>query len=169
MEKINKEELLEELINDYGRLVFSICYRITRNYFDSEDLTQDTFLSAYKNLDTFEGQYGKAWVSKIATNKCLDYMKNGARKMIATEDTYFIDLLEDRKEPLDLCIEEEMKLQIRDLCKSLKEPYSEVAYEHICKGKTAKELASIRKIPLKTIQTQIYRAKSMLRDCLRKE
>ena len=62
------------------------------NPFDAEDLTQDVFLSAYKNLSRFDGTYEKAWLSKIAIRKCLDHLKAAGRRTIPTEDTYFEQL-----------------------------------------------------------------------------
>ncbi|MCI8334004.1 MAG: RNA polymerase subunit sigma-70, partial [Lachnospiraceae bacterium] len=44
---INREEQLEALIDRYQNLIFSICYKMTADYFASEDLAQETFLSAY--------------------------------------------------------------------------------------------------------------------------
>ncbi len=169
MEKINKEEFLEELITQYGKLVFSICYRLTKNYFDSEDLAQDTFLSVYKNIDSFHGDNMKAWISKIATNKCLDYLKRGGRNNLLTEDTYFMDIKSKEPTPLEICLNNEAKDRVRDVCKELKPPYNVIAYEHFCKGVTTTELAKQQGKPVKTIRTQVYRAKGMLRELLRKE
>lgn len=169
MEKINNEEFLEELITEYGKLVFSICYRLTKNYFDSEDLAQDTFLSAYKNRESFHGDSMKAWVSKIATNKCLDYLKRGGRNNLLTEDTYFMDMKSKEPTPEDICLENEVKERIRCICTKLKPPYDEIAYEHFCNGVTTTELAEKLGKPIKTIRTQVYRAKGMLRELWRKE
>lgn len=54
--KIDREEKLKELMDGYSKLVFSICYRLTNDYFTAEDLTQETFLSAYSSLDRFDGR-----------------------------------------------------------------------------------------------------------------
>lgn len=169
MEKINKDEFLEELISKYGKLVFSICYRLTKNYFDSEDLAQDTFLSVYKNMDSFHGDNMKAWISKIATNKCLDYLKCGGRNNLLTEDTYFIDIKSKEPTPEEICLNNEVNDKISDVCKELKPPYDEIAYKHFCNGVTTTELAKQLGKPIKTIRTQVYRAKGMLRELLRKE
>ena len=56
------EETLERLIHQYQNLIYSICYRLTGDYFDAEDLAQDTFLSAYKNLARFDGNNERAWL-----------------------------------------------------------------------------------------------------------
>ena len=59
---------------------------MTSDYFASEDLTQDTFLSAYKHLSEFDGKYEKAWICRIATNKCLDYLQSAGRRSIPMAD-----------------------------------------------------------------------------------
>ena len=89
---ITREEYLEYLIHTYQNLIFSICLKSVGNPFDAEDLTQDVFLSAYKDLSRFDGTYEKAWLSKIAVRKCLDHLKAAGRRTIPTEDTYFEQL-----------------------------------------------------------------------------
>ena len=69
---INREEQLEALIDRYQNLIFSICYKMTADYFASEDLAQETFLSAYEKYTSFDGRNEKAWICRIAVNKCLD-------------------------------------------------------------------------------------------------
>ena len=66
---------LEIALEQYERLIFSICYRMVGDYFDAQDVTQETFLTYYKVLERFNGQNEKAFLTKIATNKCLDFLK----------------------------------------------------------------------------------------------
>ena len=68
---ITEKQYLEYLIKQYQNLIYSICLKSVGNPFDAEDLTQEVFLSAYKNLSRFDGNYEKAWLSKIAVRKCL--------------------------------------------------------------------------------------------------
>ena len=72
---------------------------MTGNQFDAEDLTQDTFLSIYKNLATFQKEYEKAWVCRIATNKGLDFLKGAGRRSEPKEDTYFEELKDQTASP----------------------------------------------------------------------
>ena len=88
-DKIDKEAYFNYLLDTYERLVYSICFKMTGNQFDAEDLTQETFLSVYKNLATFQRDYEKAWICKIATNKGLDFLKSAKRRSEPKEDTYF--------------------------------------------------------------------------------
>ena len=79
---INANEYLEQMIDQYQNLIYSICYRLTGDYFEAEDLAQDTFLSAYKNLSSFDGKNERAWLCRIATNKCIDYLKRAGRRSV---------------------------------------------------------------------------------------
>lgn len=163
VEKINSTADLESYIEEYGNLIFSICYKMTKNYFDAEDLAQDTFLSVYKNLDKFDGKNPKAWISRIATNKCLDYLKRAAAKTVPTEDSYFIETKSSLPSPEEQYLDTEIKDKIRVLCNQLNPPYDEISEYYFCEDMTAAQIADKTGRNIKTIQTQIYRAKSMLK------
>ena len=96
---ITEKQYLEYLIKQYQNLIYSICLKSVGNPFDAEDLTQEVFLSAYKNLSRFDGTYEKAWLSKIAVRKCLDYLKAAGRRSIPTEDTYFSQIPDRQSSP----------------------------------------------------------------------
>lgn len=141
---ITREEYLEYLIHTYQNLIFSICLKSVGNPFDAEDLTQDVFLSAYKNLSRFDGTYEKAWLSKIAVRKCLDHLKAAGRRTIPTEDTYFEQLHDKEFSPEEAFLDKDFKDRIRHLCSALKNPYREVALEHFCEEKPPQKLQKRR-------------------------
>lgn len=169
VEKIDQTRQLNHLLEQYEKLIFSICYQITGNYFDAEDLTQETFLSAYQSLATFDGQHERAWLTKIATNKCLDFLKRAGRRA-QPSDT---ETLEQHSPPVASpesdCLSHLMEERLATLCRSLKPPYDQVALSYYCEDKTAKEIASQTGCKTKTVQTQIYRARSMLAKLWKKE
>lgn len=160
---------MERMISEYQNLIFSICFHIVKDHFEAEDLTQETFLSAYRSFSTFDGQNEKAWLTRIATNKCLDYLKQAARRQIPMEDTYFSEVKDTSPLPEKKLLEEEVRQDLYERCKNLKPPYDEIALEHFYEEKTAAEIAGKHRKKLKTIQTQIYRARELLRPFYRKE
>ncbi len=168
VERIDSEKQIENLIDQYGNLIFSICFNITKNYFDAEDLAQETFLIAYKNLENFDGQNEKAWLAKIATNKCLDYIKSAKRRIIPTSDDYFQDL-STTSTPESILLEDEVNTKLEKICKNLKPPYDEIATDYFCKELTVADISKKSGKNIKTIQTQIYRAKSLLKKLWREE
>ncbi len=165
-DKIDKEAYFNYLLDTYERLVYSICFKMTGNQFDAEDLAQETFLSVYKNLATFQRDYEKAWICKIATNKGLDFLKSAKRRSEPKEDTYFEELKDNKESPEEAYLRRESKEYVYTVCQSLKSPYREVATEHFYREKTAKEIAEEQDKGIKTIQTQIYRAKAMIRKIM---
>jgi RNA polymerase sigma-70 factor, ECF subfamily len=63
----------EALIHDYGRLIFQVIYGLTGEWHESQDLTQDTFLTAFKAIEAARQASGanfhaKAWLLQIAVN-----------------------------------------------------------------------------------------------------
>ncbi len=139
---------------------------MTGSQFDAEDLTQETFLSIYKNLASFQRDYEKAWVCKIATNKALDFQKGAGRRSEPREDAYFAELQDNKASPEEAYLRLEAKEEVRRLCQGLKSPYREVALEHFYREKTAREIAEESGKGIKTVQTQIYRAKAMIKKAL---
>ena len=167
MDFISREEQLEFLIDRYQNLIFSICYKMTSDYFAAEDLAQETFLTAYEKSALFDGRNEKAWICRIATNKCLDYQKHSGRRNVPTEDVYFADQEAARSSPEEMCLEEEVKQNLKRACESLKPPYDEIALEHYYYELGVTEIAEKRGKNPKTIQTQIYRARGMLRKIMK--
>ncbi len=56
--------------------VFRICLGFSRNPFDAEDLSQDVYLKAYKNIDKIHTPYAvKEWLFRVARTTCLDRHK----------------------------------------------------------------------------------------------
>ena len=168
-DRINREEQLSALIDSYQHLVFSICYKMTSDYFASEDLTQDTFLSAYDHLKDFDGRHEKAWLCRIATNKCLDYLQSAGRRSIPTEDVGLDETGSSGETPESICLEEEVRETLLARCMALKPPYDEIAKAYYYDEMDAAEIAAQRGMKLKTVQTQVYRARAMLRKLYGKE
>ena len=170
MENIDSKENFIKLVQQYQNLVFSICLKLTGDYFAAEDLTQETFLSAYKHMETFDGQAEKAWLCRIASNKCVDYMRSAHRRTMPVAEEEFPEQAADlQEEPLGRVLNQEILAEFASACNALKSPYREVAVEHFIRGKPAGQIAEETKVRVNTVKTQIYRAREMLKKSLGKE
>ncbi len=68
------------LVERYGRSVFRLAFRMTGNEFDAEDVVQETFLRAFKQLDSYESRSSfSTWLYRIAANYSLDLIRSRKR------------------------------------------------------------------------------------------
>lgn len=142
---------------------------MTADYFTAEDLAQETFLSAYEKYSSFDGRHEKAWICRIATNKCLDYLKAAGRRSVPTEDEWFSWQVDPGSSPEESCVEQEVREELLRACRELKPPYDEIAVDYYYREMDAAEIAEKRGRNVKTVQTQIYRARGMLRKKFQKK
>ncbi len=166
---MNSKEQLVSWMEKYENLVFSICYRMTQDYFAAQDITQETFLSAFRKASDFDGVNEKAWICRIATNKCVDYLRNAGRRQIPTEDEKIPETVSYIGRPEEEMLEREVRSQLLLACRSLSPPYGQVAEDYFYLEKKAETIAREHNQKLKTVQTQIYRARNMLREIYRKK
>ena len=138
------QEPFTQMVHKYQNLVFSICVKMTGDYF-------------------------AAWLCRIASNKCIDYSRQAARRMVPTEDEVLGSHPARAGGPEEQCIEEVVREELKEKCRQLKPPYDEIAKLYFCEEHPAGEIAELKQKNLKTVQTQIYRARAMLRKLYGKE
>src|ERR671911_2803031 len=89
------------LVERHRRELQVHCYRMLGSLEESEDLTQETFLRAWRRRETYEGRASlRAWLYRIATNACLDALDKRPRPVSATGEVLWLqpypdELLED--------------------------------------------------------------------------
>lgn len=84
------------LVTRHRRSVYQVCYRFVNHHEDAADLTQDTFVRAWKALASFRGQARfSTWIYRIAVNVCLNRVSLKTPKT----DVVDFDLVADQREP----------------------------------------------------------------------
>ena len=67
---------MEEIYKEYSKIIYNYLFSLSNNTDIAEELMQETFYSAVKNINKFKNESSlKTWLSKIAKNKCFDYYK----------------------------------------------------------------------------------------------
>lgn len=90
----------EVLVHEYEKPVYNLALRMTGSIEDAQDLTQETFIKAYRRLDSFRGDSKfSSWLYRIASNVCLDHLRAKSRT-----GTVSISLEDEDGEESELCI-----------------------------------------------------------------
>ena len=159
------KESFSRFVEQHESLVYTICFQLVRDMAAAEDLTQDTFLSAYLHRDTMPPGYERQWLGRIAANKAKDYLQSAwKRRTVLPGDEQMTPGTSPPAEALALsrCRAEE----IAALVDQLKEPYRPVCRLCLLEERTPEEAARLLGRPVKTVQTQLYRGKRLLRQQL---
>lgn len=156
-------------VEKYERLVFSICHQLVRDYGEAQNLTQDTFFSAYRSIDNCRPESYKPWLARIATNKARDYLKSAYMRRTVIGDEKLFEALEAGEPPDEIYVASETEQNIHTKIEALEEPYKKVSVLYFMDEKNVNEISDILKRPKKTVQTQLYRAKFLLQKMLGEE
>ena len=164
MSSMTKEQF-SQLVVRYERLVYTICFQLVRDTAAAEDLTQETFLSAYLHLADCPAGYERQWLARIAVNKAKDHLLSAySRRTVLPGDEGIPPGLAPPAE--EVVLERAGADDIRAAVAELKEPYRPVCRLCLLEEKSPEEAALALGRPVKTIHTQLSRGKRLLRERL---
>jgi RNA polymerase sigma factor (sigma-70 family) len=84
-------EAFRELTDPYRHELQLHCYRILGSVQDAEDMLQETLLAAWRGLDAFEERSSmRSWLYKIATNRCLNALRDSGRRPQTAAGSVFL-------------------------------------------------------------------------------
>ncbi|HXG90606.1 MAG TPA: RNA polymerase sigma factor [Vicinamibacterales bacterium] len=79
-------DAFRSLVDRHSRYVFNVAYRLTGNAPDAEDVVQDTFLKAYKQLSRFEARADfRTWLHRIAVNRSIDLIRSRKHREVGQD------------------------------------------------------------------------------------
>lgn len=165
---MNDQEFTK-LVRQYNKLIFTVCQRFVKDYQEAENLTQDTFLTAFRAIDGFIGDNYKPWLVRIAANKCKDYLKSAYYRTTEPAEQETLEQIQDESAVYEEVEAADRIAMVRRACDQLPDPYREVALLHFIEDRSFDEIAQRLDRPLKTVQTQGYRARDKLRKMLKEE
>ena len=132
---------------------------------DAEDVAQEVWLKAFRALSTWRPHNFRSWLFKIARNAARDHLKQFNRRRAESLDT---SGAEPQTASQDVGREAEIRDQLTRLDGCLKKlnPDFRSAFEGHTGGRKYEELAEGAGVPIDTIKTRIYRARTALRKCM---
>ena len=172
MRNIINNELFEKIVEDYYKLVYKVWFDVLHDTYEAENISQDTFLSLYKNFYKYsclKNNEIKNLICKIALNKCKDYLKSSQFRLVSSieDKDNFANNITDNNSIDDSLIKKERQMLIKKVVNELKEPYREVITDYYFNNLTLDEIAEKLGRDKAVIKTQLYRSKKILKENLK--
>jgi RNA polymerase sigma-70 factor (ECF subfamily) len=148
--------------------VFRTCYRILGRIDEAEDATQESFVLAYRALQSFRGDGpAGAWVARIATRESWRRASQGARRRSLTAPLEEAALTATvARGPLDQTLDAEERERLRLAVAALKDPYREIVTLRFFGDLSIAEIATTVRRPEGTVKAQLHRGLRRLRESM---
>jgi len=167
-------DLYGEIMERYQGKLFAYLYRLIGSKEEAEDLLQDVFIKAYRNLMSFDAERKfSSWIYRIAHNEAVNRIKRKSLKrfiswesITSTKDK--INTATTEEGPDKDWLRKEMKQEVADAIEKLPGKYKQVLLLRYYDDKSYEEISEILGRPVNTVGTLIKRAKEKLSEEIKK-
>lgn len=177
---MNKDQkAFAELHDRYRDAIYFMLLKMVNNKSDAEDLTIEAFGKAFKSIHQYTPNYAfSTWLFKIATNNCIDFIRKKKANLVSidqsTEDSEgasvspTANLPSGHPDPEEHLIKEQNIKIIQEVVGNLKPRYRKLIELRYFKEYSYEEIAEELKLPIGTVKAQLFRARELLSNALKK-
>jgi RNA polymerase sigma-70 factor (ECF subfamily) len=151
----------EDIVLEYQAPLSRYLYNMVRDKELARDLTQDTFIEAYRGISNTKGELKfKSWLYRIATNNAIQVLRR--RKIISW--TAWTEEKHDREDTENIEDDFAQRELVRDVLDRLPERYKAVLLLHDYQGFKCAEIGDLLKISLDATKKRLARGRGMFRE-----
>jgi len=161
------QQTFHELYQKYHERVYSICFRMTQNTSESEDLTQDVFVRLFRTIGSFRGESAfTTWLHRLTVNLVLMHFRKRKRRQDRSNEeaelsTYIVPGSQD---PKRMRIVD--RILLSEVIAKLPEGYRQAIILHDIQGLQHKEIAEAGGRSVGTSKSQLHKGRAMLRELI---
>jgi RNA polymerase sigma-70 factor, ECF subfamily len=161
---VKLQELFREMVETHSDKIFRLALRYTGERAQAEDLAQETFLRAYKNLASYDrSKPAGPWLCTIAANLCRNWLRdNRELPFDFTEESF----LPTESGPEELYLQKESETEVLQALEKLPLIYREVLLLRHVGELSYGEIAEALKLELSIVKNRLYRGRLMLKESL---
>jgi RNA polymerase sigma-70 factor (ECF subfamily) len=182
VERVRSKDVaaFEELLGRYENKLYRLAMRFVRNENDAQEILQEAFLSAWRNLPGFEGraQFG-SWMYRVTVNAALMFLRARSRHpevMLddvepailhkATEQSAHGSSEDWSQRPDEQLQSEELRRHIQEAADALPEGLRTVFLVRDVEGMSTEETAELLGLSLPAVKTRLHRARLAMREAI---
>ena len=173
LDQTTDEDLVSKIISGQKELFYHVVTRyeaklkryiltITNRRSEAEDILQNVFLKAYKNLPTFNNSLKfSSWLYRIAHNESINIIGSSfIQRFVSMPEWFDIGRRDDIEEKID---DEQMRKKLKGCVEKLSMKYKEPLVLFYYEEKTYEEISDILRIPVRNVGVLIHRGKSQVK------
>lgn len=153
-----------ELYKLYSKAMFNVSMRITNDYAEAEDVLQEAFVSAFKNLNSYksEASFG-SWLKKIVINASINAIRKRRSELVPMDERVVGEMADESDED-----DTEWQVEkVRRAIQKLPDGYRVVLSLYLLEGFDHAEIGEVLGITESTSKSQYSRAKKKLLEIMR--
>lgn len=165
-------EAFGEVVDAYQSRVFGFVRRMVPSGEDAEDVTQEVFLKAYRNISGFDGRCSlRTWLFRIAHNLCIDRARRRGRTpetlaLMNEDEPGGFDVADAAATPEAVLMTHELQGLVEDAIDAMSEKLRSVLLLHDREEMAYDEIAQALSIPVGTVKSRLFLARASLQKSL---
>lgn len=167
----------EKLFQRSQRRAYNLAYRLTGNVADAEDVTQDAYVRAWHNFESYDASRSfEGWLFRIITNRVIDLRRRQKRVPMYSLDTpvqgdedgqpISHEFAAPDSDPEQIVVEPVMEERLQQALAALPADYREAILLCDVEQRSYQEIAEVMQCAIGTVRSRIHRARVMLRRYL---
>lgn len=169
------ESAFERLVLDQQKLVYNLALKLTGSADDALDVSQDVFLKAFLNLQSFRGESRlSVWLYRLTYNACMDHLRRNRPQNVFSldadpeEDSPAMEVPDTRPLPAEEAERKELQEAVWKALDQLPEEKRRILVMREFSGLSYTEIAELLALEEGTVKSRLSRARLALAEVLRK-
>ena len=164
----------EKLVLEHQKNVYNLALKMLGNPEDASDVSQETFLRAFRSLGSFQGDSRfSVWLYRMTSNVCIDFLRKRKRRaevsmtVVNDEDEKSeLEIPDERFSPEQTLDRQERIRAVHEGLQKLPEEYRRILTMREIGGLSYEELAEALELELGTVKSKLFRARKKLCEVL---
>lgn len=166
----------DELVHKYHKQAYNIAYRMTGNHADAEDLTQDTFLKAYRFFERYNREMPfDNWLYRIMSNIFVDWLRRRPKAQFRSldepvrqeEGETALEIPDTAEGPESLALSSELDAELQKALNQIPEDFRLTVILSDIEGLSYEEISEVMGCSIGTVRSRLHRGRKLLRNKLK--
>jgi len=175
--RTDDRKFFDELVQKYHKQAYNVAYRMTGNHADAEDLTQDTFIKAYRFLDKYNRDMPfENWLYRIMSNLFVDTLRRKPKAHVRSldepvqqeEGETLIEIADSAAGPEELALSSELDAEMQQALSEIPEDFRLTVILSDIEGLSYEEISEVMGCSIGTVRSRLHRGRRLLREKLKK-